>query len=165
MRMCCGCNQRFEQRRLIRLQVSSETQALIPVDKKQAGRSAWVCCNSVCIHKIQMHPKKLQRSLRKQPRMDTFLADFYRWMCARVRHMLSTMHGDGAISLVTPSSDNSTCIDLYKIPPELSNYIRLNTIDLNHIQNDKTHALLIHKHHLRQSTILCIDVLVELKLD
>ena len=165
MRMCCGCNQRFDQRRLIRLQVSPETQALIPVDKRQVGRSAWVCCNIVCIRKVQTHPKKLQRSLRTRPRMDSFLTVLYSWMHNRVQQMLNRLQRDGAISFKTERLSDSTFSDVYLTPSELSNHIRLNAIDSDHTPRNETFPLQIHKHHLRQSTIRYIDVLIKLKLD
>ena len=165
MRMCCGCNKRFDRRSLIRLQVSLETQALIPVDKKQTGRSAWVCCSFDCIHKIQSNPKRLQRSLRKQPRVDAFLDLFQGWMRVRVLKMIHTLHCDGVISIVTPKTTSPYCINLNQIPSDLSKVIFLDMMGFKQIPKDKTHALEIQEHHLRQRTILSIDVLKKLKLD
>lgn len=167
MRMCCGCNQRFDQRRLIRLQVSPETQALIPVDKKIAGRSAWVCFNITCINKIHAHPKKLQRSLRTQPRVDEFAATFYSWLLIKVKNLLRVINRDGALSTskdahpVTTSKYN----ELYTLPSELSKHIRFHTIDFDHTSINETTTLQMYEHHLRESTILCVDVLIKLKLD
>ena len=76
--------------------------------------------------------------------------------------MLIIIQRDGAISLLTPSSSSSTHFDLYKIPSEITKDIRLTTIGFDHIPNDDTHVLQIHEHYLRQSTILCIDVLTKL---
>jgi len=165
MRMCCGCNQRFNQRRLIRLQLSSNTQALIPVDKKQTGRSAWVCCDIDCIRKIHSHPKKLQRSLRKQPRMGTFLDTLYFWMQKRTHQMINTIQFDGAISFNTKRLTQTKFNEVYVIPYEILKQITPKTIDCDFISSNETSALLIHEHHLRQSTIRYIDVLINLKLD
>ena len=82
-----------------------------------------------------------------------------------IQQMLIIIQRDGAISLFTPPSSNSIYSDLYKIPSEITKDIRLTTIGFDHIPNDDTHVLQIHKHYLRQSTILCIDVLTKLKLD
>ena len=167
MRMCCGCNQRFDQRRLIRLQVSPETQALIPVDKKQAGRSAWVCYDITCINKIHAHPKRLQRSLRKQPKVDEFKATFYSWLAIKVKNLVSIINRDGALSVSKSSHPISKpkYNDLYTLPSELQQHIRPYTIDLGHTPINATTTLQLHKHHLRESTILCIGILIKLKLD
>lgn len=167
MRMCCGCNQRFDQRRLIRLQVSPETQALIPVETKLTGRSAWVCYNFTCIKKIHAHPKRLQRSLRTQPKMDNFSATLYSWLLVKVRGLITIISRDGAICLSNEQHPiaTSSYSNVYTLPSELSKHIRLQTIDFGHTPVNETTPLQMYEHHLRQSTILCLDVLINLKLD
>ena len=166
MRMCCGCNQRFEQRQLIRLQVSPTTQALIPVKKKIAGRSAWVCVDFTCMNKITRHPKRLQRSLRTQPKMDAFLDTVHSWLHTNAQSMLSSIVRDGALFFSTrPLNLTFSYGDSHTLPSEVLEYIRQSTIEINQTPNNESHTLQMYEHHLLQRTILCIDVLIKLKLD
>jgi hypothetical protein len=166
MRMCCGCNNRFEQHRLIRLQTSPETQALIPVVKKQMGRSAWVCCDVECIRKIRKSPKRLQRSLRIQPRMDNFIETLYDWMRTRLRHQLHTMHRDGAVTLSTRNNDIHRALHntSYIFPTELNMELRLDFWSDSSLATDND-CIHLYKHHLLRSTIGYTVVLMALKLD
>ena len=108
MRMCCGCNQRFEQRLLIRLQISNETQVVVPVEHKRKGRSAWVCCNIDCIRNIQKHPKKLYRSLRVRLQENDLTTVVETWLSTRLQKQFRQMYIDGVIIASTSQNTKFT---------------------------------------------------------
>ena len=165
MRMCCGCNKRFEQHRLIRLQTSSETQALIPVVRKETGRSAWVCCSIECIRTIRKHPKRLYRSLRTIPRVDLFTMTLYSWILARAQRQFQQMHREGAITVAQDPTTRIEADTPYIFPTGLYNELYLDCLNLNHVQLTDDDCIQIRKHHLLQSTIHYTALLMELKLD
>ena len=165
MRMCCGCNKRFKQHKLIRLQISSKTQALTPVVRKESGRSAWVCCNAVCIRKISQHPKRLYRSLRTHPNVNNLITTLYAWILNKVQLQFQQMYIDGVVTVTIPHTSRLESSNHYIFPSDLYRAIRLDTLglDFNLVSNEQ--RLLIRTHHLLPSTIHYTDVLMELKLD
>ncbi len=165
MRMCCGCNKRFKQHRLIRLHISPKTQALTPVVRKEPGRSAWVCCNAGCIHKITTHPKRLYRSLRMHPNVNNLITTLYAWILNKVRIQVQQMYTDGVVTVATVHPSRLESGNRYILPSDLYRAIRLDTLslDFNPVSNEQ--RLLIRTHHLLASTIHYTDVLMELKLD
>ena len=165
MRMCCGCNKRFKQHKLIRLQVSSTTQVLTPVVRKESGRSAWVCCNAACIRKIAQHPKRLYRSLRTHPNVDSLITTMHTWILNKVRIQVQQMSTDGVVTVATVHPSRLESGNRYILPSDLYRAIRLDTLslDFNPVSNEQ--RLLIRTHHLLPSTIHYTDVLMELKLD
>ena len=165
MRMCCGCNKRFKQHRLIRLQTSPKTQALTPVKRKESGRSAWVCCNAACIRKISQHPKRLYRSLRMHPNVQTLPTTIYAWILNTVRIQLQQMYTDGVITLSTPHTSRLESSNRYIFPHDLYRAIRLETLGLDFKLVSNEQRLVIRTHHLLPSAIHYTDVLMELKLD
>lgn len=165
MRMCCGCNKRFEQHRLIRLQVSPETQALVPVERKETGRSAWVCFHIECIRKICKHPKRLSRSLRARPRVDLLTGTLYDWILEKLRQQFKQMHKDGVVAVSTHCTHKPILHIPYIFPVELYSTLHLDCLNLDSEQVMNDEYIQIHKHHLLQSTIRYADLWVELKLD
>ena len=167
MRMCCGCNKRFEQHRLIRLQITQKTQALMPVLRKEAGRSAWVCYNAKCIRQIAQHPKKLFRSLRTRPNVEHLTSVMHRWILAKIQSQFNQMYRDGVITVSIPTWDSSRFDSNlpHIFPSEMYNTLRLDCLDLTLDSVSTEKCIRIHKHHLLASTIHYTDVLVELKLD
>lgn len=165
MRMCCGCNKRFEQHRLIRLQVSPETQALMPVERKETGRSAWVCFHIECIRKICKHPKRLSRSLKARPKVDLLRGTLYDWILEKLRKQFEQMHKDGVVTVSTYRTHKLTPHTQYIFPVELYSTLNLDCLNLDSAQITNHEHIQIHKHHLLQSSIRYADLLVELKLD
>lgn len=165
MRMCCGCNKRFEQHRLIRLQVSPETQAVVPVERKVTGRSAWVCFHIECIRKICKHPKRLSRSLRARPRVDLLTETLYDWVLEKLRKQIEQMHKDGVVAVSTYCTHKPIPHEPYIFPVELYSALHLDCLNLNSEQVMNDEYIQIHKHHLLQSTIRYADLWVGLKLD
>ena len=165
MRMCCGCNQRFEQRFLIRLQISNETQAVVPVEQKRTGRSAWVCCNISCIRKIQKHPKKLYRSLRIRHKADDFTTVVGTWLFTRLKKQFRQMYTDGVVIVSTYNNAKFTSEAPYIFPTELYNMLHVECADVYTERLTDEECIQIHRHHLLQSTIRYATLLVELKLD
>ena len=165
MRMCCGCNKQFEQHKLIRLQISQKTQALTPVIRKDTGRSAWVCYNAECIHRIAKNPKKLFRSLRTRPDTEQIIVLLYMWILEKVQSQFRQMYRDGVITLSTCDSSRVDAYPPYSFPSELYNTRRLDCLGVHRDPVSTEESIQIHKHHLLASTIHYTDVLVELKLD
>ena len=163
MRMCCGCNKRFEQHTLIRLKASNETQALKPVKHSASGRSAWVCCNSHCIHKIVKAPKRLNRSLRTRVNLQQWNTVLKSWLREQISSYVQTMVRDG-ITFASRSKKSSTnnqaenVIRLSEIIKEVS--LKDNTNQINREGSKK-----IGSHHLLKKTIRYTILLNELKLD
>ena len=165
MRMCCGCNQRFEQRLLIRLQISNETQVVAPVEQKKTGRSAWVCCRIDCIRKIQKQPKKLYRSLRIHHKTNDLTSVVETWLLTRLKKQLRQMYIDGVIVVSTSHNTKFTSEALYVLPTELYSILRLECPEVYTELFTSEECVQIHRHHLLQSTIRYATLLVTLKLD
>jgi len=163
MRMCCGCNKRFEQHTLIRLKVSTDTQALTPVQHSASGRSAWVCCNIHCINKIVKAPKRLHRSLRMRVNLQQWNTALKDWLCEQINTNIQTMIRDG-LPFASRSKKSST-------NNQAENAIRLSEI-INEVSlEEKTNRInredskKIGSHHLLRKTIRYTILLNELKLD
>ena len=163
--MCCGCNKRFKQHRLIRLQISPKTQALTPVVRKEPGRSAWICCNASCILKIAKHPKRLYRSLRTHPNVSNLISTLYVWILNKVQLQVQQMYTDGVITVETSHTCKRESDNFHVFPSDLYRVMRIDTLGLNFNLRSDEQPLLIRTHHLLPSTIHYSDVLMELKLD
>lgn len=163
MRMCCGCNKRFEQHTLIRLKASTETQALKPVEHSASGRSAWVCCNIHCINKIVKAPKRLNRSLRTSVNLEQWNSVLKDWLHQQILSYVQTMIRDG-ITFAGRNKKSST-------NNQAENVIRLSEIIQEVRLQDKTNQInregskKIGSHHLLKKTIRYNILLNELKLD
>ena len=53
IRMCCGCNQNFPKRDLIRIVKSPEGDISLDKTGKKSGRGAYLCPNIECLNKAQ----------------------------------------------------------------------------------------------------------------
>ena len=166
IRMCCGCNKRFEQHTLIRLKVSVETQALIPVEHSHSGRSAWVCFDIQCINTIIKNPKRLYRSLRTRPNTKLLKTELECWLRDKIKTYIDRMMADGAtfassldkLSNTDPTRNVrylSESVDEMSIVP-----VHIETISINR----KTFTE-IGSHHLLKKTIQYSNLLKKLKLD
>ena len=162
MRMCCGCHKRFEQRSLIRLQVSPQTQALTPVDTKSSGRSAWVCCNLTCIDNICKSPKRLNRSLRTQPKLHDFSSLLLDWVLQRLQLQFKQLRQDGVIKTERPIDKDSSgckckCIAYQRL--EMVGW----TLDRKETVSTSPKNIYIMRHNLRESALDLLILVEELK--
>ena len=158
MRMCCGCRTQQSTSNLIRLQICKQTHTLIPLIKKQSGRSAWVCFNVQCIQSIIKHPKKLHRSLKSTPNMINFKRTVGQWTEDRCKIILSQLYNDGVLNLETtlttqatlyiwPHIETSTPFRLFQDPKQWSNYTITTQKESSDVHSTSTFKITLSKQH------------------
>ena len=64
-RMCIGCNEKKDKRKLIRVVLSKTGEITIDKTGKQEGRGAYICDNSSCLEKA-IKSKRLEKSFERK---------------------------------------------------------------------------------------------------
>ena len=98
IRSCIVCRKRSSPKDLLRLQLNTDREIQIVTTKKPHQRSAWICCDLICIQKLQKRSKALKKiNPATHPSISELSDQAKHILQQKCRHFLISCHRSGQV--------------------------------------------------------------------